>query len=76
MKKRLKETKDKKMFRNWPKKRGQWSNEALRLSINAFDSGYKMKDVCKRFGIPRSTLREQYLGKNFFFKKGQNVSSP
>ena len=45
------------------KPRGQWSNKALIAAIDALDDGYKMQDVSNNFGIPRSTLREHYVGK-------------
>ena len=42
------------------KKGGQWSDEALKFSINALDSGHNITDVYKKFEIPRSTLKEQF----------------
>ena len=45
------------------KPRGQWSNKALIAAIDALDDGYKIQDVSNNFGIPRSTLREHYVGK-------------
>ena len=45
------------------KPRGQWSNKALIAAIDALDDGHKMQDVSNNFGIPRSTLREHYVGK-------------
>ena len=45
------------------KKRGQWSNGALKAAFQALDNGYKMKDFCQKYGIPRSSLRDHYLSK-------------
>ena len=46
--------------KNNKKKRGLWTNKAVKLAINAVDSGYKMSQVCKQFQISRSSLRNHY----------------
>ena len=45
------------------KKRGQWSNRALKAFFQALDNGYKIQEVSQKYGIPRSSRRENYLGK-------------
>ena len=40
--------------------RGQWSSEALKLAIDALDSGYNISQVSRHFQIPRSSLRDHY----------------
>ena len=52
------------------KKRGQWSNGALKAAFEALDNGYKMKDVCQKYGIPSSSLRDYYLDKRKCRKLG------
>ena len=46
-----------------PKKREQWSHAALRLAIDALDSGHAIGEVSKAYGILRTSLREHYIGK-------------
>ena len=41
----------------------QWSNEALHLAIEGLDEGYKINEVCKKYNIPRSLLRDDVVGK-------------
>ena len=43
--------------------RGQWSDESLKLAIDALDQGYKMADVSGKYEIPRSSLRDHYEGR-------------
>ena len=43
--------------------RGQWSDESLKLAIDALDQGYKMADVSRKYEIPRSSLRDHYEGR-------------
>ena len=38
--------------------RANWSDEDLKLAIGALDARYSMREVCKAFSIPRTTLRE------------------
>ena len=42
-------------------KRGQWSNEALHLAIEAFDEGYAMSQVSAKYKICRSSIRDHNL---------------
>ena len=53
------------------KKRGQWSSEALKLTIDALDSVYNMNQVSRNFQIPRSSLRDHYEGKTKSRKLGR-----
>ena len=43
-----------------PKTRGLWSNEALSKAIDSLDDGYKMGEICKKFGIPKSIVKDHY----------------
>ena len=43
--------------------RGQWTTTILKLAIDALDIRYPMSQVCKKYGIPRSSLRDHYVGK-------------
>ena len=63
MMKSLQETKGRGGLENCLKKSSLWSNEALRLAFDALESGYKMSEVCIHYRIPRSSLREDYVGK-------------
>ena len=59
------------MSKKWQK---GGANEALRLAIRALDNGHKMKDVYKKYEIPRSTFREHYLGKRTSRKIGPSTT--
>ena len=52
------------------KRRGQWSNEALRLAFEALDNGYKMMDVGNKYEILKSILRKHYFKKKKSRKLG------
>ena len=52
------------------KRKGQWSSEALKLAIDALDSGYNMSQVSRHFQIPRSSLRDHYEGRTKSRKSG------
>ena len=41
----------------------RWSNATLKAAIQTLDNGHRMKLVCQKFGIPRSSFREHYLEK-------------
>ena len=43
--------------------RAKWSDEDLKLAIEALDSGYSMREVCEAFSIPRTSLRDHYNGR-------------
>ena len=43
--------------------RGQWTIETLKLAIDALDTRYPMSQMCKKYGIPRNSLRDYYVGK-------------
>ena len=51
-------------------KRAQWSNEALTLAIKALNEGYKMSEVCKKYKISRSSLRDHVVGRTKGRKMG------
>ena len=54
-----------------PKKnRANWSNEALELAIEGLDQGYKFSQVCAKYGIPRSPLRDYLVGRSRGRKMG------
>lgn len=40
-----------------------WIDHALQLAMAALDNGYKMEQVCKKYGIPRTSLKDHYSGK-------------
>ena len=42
----------------------QWSNEALELAIEGLDQGYKLSQVCAKYQIPRSSLRNHLVGRS------------
>ena len=50
--------------------RGQWTSAALKLAIDALDTGYPMSQVCKKYEIPRSSLRDHYVAKRKSRKSG------
>ena len=50
--------------------RGQWTSTALKLAMDTLDTGYPMSQVCKKYGIPRSSLRDHYVGKRKSRKSG------
>ena len=41
----------------------QWSDESLKLAIEALDQRHKMSEICTKYGIPRSSLRDHIEGK-------------
>ena len=43
--------------------RGQWSDESLKMAIDALNQCYKMADVCKKYEISRSFLKDHYEGR-------------
>ena len=43
------------------KKRGLSSNEAIRLAFVALVNGHKYSEVCKTYGIRKSSLRDHYV---------------
>ena len=43
--------------------RAQWSSEALYLAIEGLDDGYKMSEVCEKYNIPSSSLRDHVVGR-------------
>ena len=50
--------------------RSQWSNESLELAIEGLGQGYKIFEVCEKYNIPRSSLRDHFLGKSRGRKMG------
>ena len=50
--------------------RSQWSTESLELAIEGLDQGYKIFEVCEKYNIPRSSLRDHFLGKSRGRKMG------
>ena len=40
---------------------GLGSIQALCLAIDALDNGYKFSEVCMKYEIPRSSLRDHYV---------------
>ena len=54
-------------------KRGQWSDEALKLAIEALDHAHKLNEVCQKYGIPRSSLRDHVKGRTKTRKMGPNT---
>ena len=50
--------------------RGQWSDESLKLAIDALDQGYKMAEVSRKYEIPRSSLRDNFEGRTRNRKMG------
>ena len=50
--------------------RSQWSSESLELAIEGLDQGYKISEVCEKYNIPRSSLRDHFLGKSRGRKMG------
>ena len=53
------------------RKRGHWSIATLKLAMEELDSRQKMRQVCKKYSIPRSSLRDHYVGKTKSRKIGQ-----
>ena len=51
-------------------KRAQWSSEALHLAMEGLDEGYKMNEVCKKYNMPRSSLRDHQIGRSRGRKMG------
>ena len=51
-------------------KRAQWSTEALHLAIEGLDQGWKMSEVCEKYKIPRSSLRDHVVGRSRGRKMG------
>ena len=45
------------------KTRAHWSNEALKLAIEGVDQGYSMAEVCRKYRIPKSSLRDHIVGR-------------
>ena len=56
--------------RKGSKTRSLWSDEALKDAMKALDVDYTYGEVSKAFGIPRTTLRDHYLGKRTSRKMG------
>ena len=54
-------------------KRRQWSDEALKLAIEALDQGHKMSKVCLKYGIPKSSLRDHVEGSTKTRRMGPNT---
>ena len=52
------------------KKRAAWSNADLQDAIKALDVGYTFGEVSQAFNIPKSSLRDHYLGKRTSRKMG------
>ena len=50
--------------------RGQWSDESLKLAIDALDQGYKMVEVSRKYEIPKPSLRDHYEGRTRNRKRG------
>ena len=55
------------------KKRENWSNEALELATEGLDQGYKLSQVCAKYGIPRSSLRDHLVGRSRGRKMGPKI---
>ena len=53
-----------------PKKRVAWSDADLQDAIKALDTGYTFGKVSQAFNIPKSSLRDHYLGKRISRKIG------
>ena len=51
-------------------KRAQWSTEALHLAIEGLGQGWKMSEVCEKYNIPRSSLRDHVVGRSRDRKMG------
>ena len=56
--------------RKGSKTRSLWSDEALQDAMKALDAEYTYGEVSIAFGIPRTTLRDHYLGKRISRKIG------
>ena len=62
--------------RKGSKTRSLWSNEALKDAMKALNADYTYGKVSKAFGIPRTTLKDHYLGKRTSRKmEGKGVLS-
>ena len=51
-------------------KKGHWSNEALRLAIEALDEGGAWSEVSAKYKIPRSSIRDHVIGRIIGRKMG------
>ena len=51
-------------------KNGNWSTKTMELAFEKLDDGYLMPEVSAFFNIPRSSLRDHYLGKTTSRKRG------
>ena len=54
-------------------KRSLWSTEALHLAIEGLDEGYKISEVCKRYNIHRSSLKDHVVGRCRGRKMGPKI---
>jgi hypothetical protein len=57
-------------MKNQGKKRGAWTNKALKAALDALDDGHKMAEVSKHYKIPRTSLRDHANGKTKCRKYG------
>ena len=53
-----------------PKKIASWSDADLQDAIKALDAGYTFGEVSQAFNIPKSSLRDLFLGKRTSRKIG------
>ena len=45
------------------KRRARWSDEDLVAVIDCYDVGYKFSECCKKFNVPKSSLRHHLSGR-------------
>ena len=43
--------------------RSNWTDEDLKLAIDALDARYSIREVCEAIPIPKTTLKDHYNGK-------------
>ena len=49
--------------KNVGKRRAKWTNDDLVGAIACYDVGYKLRECCKAFNIPKSSLKDHLSGK-------------
>ena len=51
----------------------KWTNEALKLAIEGINQGYRINEVSKKYGIPRSFLRDHMEGRTRGRRMGPKI---
>ena len=58
---------------NGKARRGQWLDDALQMAIDGLDKGYKMIEVCSKYAISRSLLKDHYAHRTRQRKVGSKI---